>query len=75
MLNERALYDADGTERRPDRVVVRGREVTIIDYKFGHEEEAYRYQLRRYARLYRSLGYEVAGAWIWYVEEDRAVAV
>ena len=75
VYNERALYDADGTERRPDRVVVRGRQVTVIDYKFGHEEESYRYQLRRYVRLYRSLGYEVAGAWIWYVEDDRAVAV
>ena len=73
VYNERALFDADGSEHRPDRVILRGREVTVIDYKFGHEEERYRYQLRRYARLYRALGYEVTGAWIWYVEEDRTV--
>ena len=58
-----------------DAILIRDGVLTIVDYKFGHEEEAYRYQLRRYARLYRSLGYEVAGTWIWYVEEDRAVPV
>jgi hypothetical protein len=29
----------------------------------------------RYKRLYRQLGYEVAGAYIWYVSEDRHVSV
>ena len=75
VYNERTLFDADGREHRPDRVVEEGRGVRIIDFKFGHEEEGYRYQLQRYARLYRALGYDVDGAWIWYVEEDRAVPV
>ena len=72
--NEQAIFDADGSERRPDRVVIRGRQAVIIDFKFGHEEDSYRYQLRRYARLYRQLGYEVAGAWIWYVGTDEVVS-
>jgi len=75
ILNEQTLFDADGREYRPDRVVLRGRSATIIDFKFGQEEERYQQQLRRYARLYRALGFEVAGAWIWYVPEDRAVSV
>ncbi|MCR4859781.1 MAG: UvrD-helicase domain-containing protein [Bacteroidales bacterium] len=74
ICNEQTLFDADGTERRPDRVLLEGKRATIIDFKFGHEEEGYRSQLRRYARIYRRLGYEVAGAWIWYVPEDKAVS-
>ena len=75
ICNERTLFDADGEERRPDRVVLDGRRATIVDFKFGHEEESYRWQLRRYARLYRQLGYEVCGAFIWYVPDDKVVPV
>ena len=75
VLNEQDIFCADGSVERPDRVVVRGWEVTIIDFKFGAEKEGYRYQLRRYAKLYRELGYTVSGCWIWYVEKDEAVSV
>ena len=73
--NEQAVFDTDGTERRPDRVVTDGRRATVIDFKFGHEKEFYQWQLRRYARIYRQLGYELSGAYIWYVPEDKVVSV
>ena len=75
VLNEQSLFDADGSEFRPDRVVLQGRRAVIVDYKFGQEKESYRYQLRRYARLWRQLGYEVAGAYVWYVEDDRVIPI
>ena len=74
ILNEQSLIDADGQEYRPDRVILDGRRATIVDFKFGAGKEAYGRQLRRYARIWRELGYEVAGAWIWYVERDEAVS-
>ena len=64
-----------GKVERPDRVILRGRTATIVDYKFGVELDVYRHQLKRYTRLYRDLGYEVAGSFIWYVEEDKVVPV
>jgi len=75
VLNEQDIFGADGSVERPDRVVVRGREVTIIDYKFGTEEESYFRQVRRYARLWHELGYTVKGAYLWYVMEDKTVEV
>ena len=75
VLNEQSLFDADGSEFRPDRVVLQARRAVIVDYKFGQEKESYRYQLRRYARLWRQLGYEVAGAYVWYVEDDRVIPI
>ncbi|NLZ19967.1 MAG: UvrD-helicase domain-containing protein [Bacteroidales bacterium] len=75
VLNEKSLFDSDGEEYRPDRVILRGRRAVIVDYKFGQEKESYRIQLRRYARLWHELGYEIDGAYIWYVEEDKTTEV
>lgn len=75
IFNERAIFDAFGRENRPDRVLIRGREAHIVDFKFGRENDAYRRQLERYSSLYQSLGYEVKSAVIWYVEDDISINV
>ncbi len=75
ILNEADLFDATGRLERPDRVILRGRSATIVDYKFGAEKESYRFQLLRYARLWHELGYEIASACIWYVESGKCVEV
>ena len=75
ICNEVDLFDADGSEHRPDRVILRGRQAVIVDYKFGQEKAAYCQQLRRYAKLWHELGYDVVGAYVWYVEDDKKVTV
>ena len=75
VVNEQDVFDAGGRVERPDRVVLRGGEAVIVDYKFGQEEEGYRRQVRRYARLWHELGYEIRGSYIWYVEDDKTVEV
>ncbi|MCR5352462.1 MAG: UvrD-helicase domain-containing protein [Bacteroidales bacterium] len=73
VLNERTLFDADGTEHRPDRVILYSdcKEVEIIDFKFGSAKPAYRRQVADYARLWRDLGYRVRGAYLWYVADGK----
>jgi hypothetical protein len=73
VLRVQAICDTDGVVRRPDRGVFDSRRAALMEFKFCDEEEGYRWQLRRSARLYRQLGYEVAGAYIWYVPDDRVV--
>ena len=73
ICNEVDLFDTDGAVERPDRVILRGKQAVIVDYKFGAELPSYRRQLQRYARLWHELGYEIGGAYIWYVEEDKTV--
>ena len=75
VLNERTLFDAGGREFRPDRVILRGREVTVVDFKFGGENPSYRKQVARYAALWHELGYQVKGAYLWYVPEDKTEPV
>ena len=70
---EVTIADADGRLHRPDRVVEEGGRIIIIDYKTGEESESYLCQLRRYARLYRDMGYADVQACLWYVYENKIV--
>ena len=67
-MNETELIDIDGNIYRPDRVVVSGGKVIVIDYKFGEKENRYRRQVRKYADIWRRLGYEDVSAVLWYVQ-------
>ena len=69
IYNEVSVFDSDGKEYRPDKVVVSSDGVSVIDYKFGSREESYKYQVRRYMRLYRQMGYENVKGYVWYVRE------
>ena len=60
---------------RPDRVVISGNKVSIVDYKFGDHYRKYERQLRRYADVWRRMGYEDVTASIWYVSEGEIVDV
>lgn len=75
-LNEVAIIDSFGNTNRPDRVLVDedGR-VTVIDFKFGEEDEKYSGQLRRYMRLFREMGYGEVSGYIWYVPSDKIIQV
>lgn len=68
ILNEADLIDEEGNIHRPDRVVISGRKVIVIDYKFGEPRNVYRRQICRYADIWRRLGYEDVSAFIWYVQ-------
>ena len=70
VLNEHTVFDADGREFRPDRVVAAPGHTYVIDYKSGEHSEAYRYQVRRYVRLYRHMGYPDVSGYIWYLQDD-----
>ena len=74
--NELTLFAADGSRHRPDRVL-EGPDgsITIIDYKFGMEQDSYVWQVRRYMRLFRDMGHRNVRGFLWYVPEDKVVEV
>ncbi len=73
VMTETTLIDGDGQEYRPDRVILRGGEVTVVDYKFGAQRPAYARQVARYADIYRRVGYTQVETAIWYVPSDLVV--
>ena len=61
---------------RPDRVVMNGNSITVIDYKFGHPSRLYRDQVSAYMKLMRQMypQHEVQG-YLWYVMAGKPVKV
>lgn len=70
------IYKKDGEFMtcRPDRVIKRGNEMTVIDYKFGKKQKKHIGQVMDYIRLIREMGYEANG-YVWYVEAGEIVKV
>ena len=61
--------DSDSGQFRPDRVVINGDKVRILDYKFGtHEDKRYLSQMKRYIRLMQQMGYNDVKGYIWYIQ-------
>ena len=58
--------------RRPDRVMMRGNEIVIVDFKFGKQNKKYNKQVQRYMQLLVRMGYaaENIRGYLWYVEEN-----
>ncbi len=68
--NETEIIAASGKLYRPDRVMVDGRNVVVVDYKFGTQKQArYRAQVSNYMRLIEKMGYQPQG-YIWYTMLD-----
>ena len=75
VLNEVNIIDTDGGVLRPDRVVRDGRNVMIIDYKFGEHYPKYERQMNKYADVWKRMGYENVSAYLWYVHTGEIVKV
>ena len=78
-LNETAVINEFGDERRPDRVVIDGDDVTIVDYKFGESspesDRIYSKQVSNYMSIFRSLGYKNVSGAVWYVVPDKLITL
>ena len=61
-----------GHSWRPDRVMTRGKEAVIVDYKFGINTPAsHRRQVELYADLLRKMGYTKVSGYLWYISMER----
>jgi ATP-dependent exoDNAse (exonuclease V) beta subunit len=71
LYNECAILfkDEDGNvvTRRPDRVMRRGEEVVVVDFKFGKKRASYHRQVKEYMELIRRMGFQEVKGYLWYV--------
>lgn len=71
LYNECSILDRnEETTRRPDRVMVKGDEVIVVDYKFGKENEEHKKQVKRYMNLLGDMGYRNVKGYLWYVYKN-----
>ena len=57
--------------RRPDRVMMRNKELVVVDFKFGKPHKSYSAQVKEYMRLLADMGYasyQISG-YLWYVDQ------
>ena len=67
---------ADGRANRPDRVMTRGKEAVIVDYKFGLEKpKSHTDQIRNYSSLLQQMGYESVSGYLWYISTGEIIQV
>jgi ATP-dependent exoDNAse (exonuclease V) beta subunit len=73
VMNETTILVPGGHTYRPDRIVIRNNEATIIDYKFGEkEQQAHRRQVENYRSLLHQMGYQTR-AYLCYVKLRKVV--
>ena len=76
VLNESAILNcsSDGQlSYRPDRVIINGDKVTVVDYKFGKESAKNIKQIESYIALLKKMGYFNVEGYIWYVSLRKVV--
>ncbi|MCQ2345783.1 MAG: UvrD-helicase domain-containing protein [Paludibacteraceae bacterium] len=52
-------------EKRMDRVMIRGNQAVVLDYKFGGMQKKYTTQVQEYMKLMRALGYHDVKGYVW----------
>ncbi len=76
VINERDILLRFGSKVRPDRVIIKDSQATVIDYKFGRtEENKYLKQVQFYRTALKQMGYKEVKGYIWYVRLNKIVAV
>jgi predicted RecB family nuclease len=65
---ETDIIDVDVQVYRPDRVVIDGGKVRVIDYKFGQHHKKYERQMETYSEIFRRMGHADVTAVLWYVQ-------
>ena len=76
VLNEVDILFGKGLSKRPDRVMITGGKVIVVDYKFGeHADKRYHNQVKNYLRLIRQMGYKEVEGYLWYVELNKIETV
>lgn len=76
VINERDILLGLGSKIRPDRVIIKDKQVIVIDYKFGQSEEnKYLKQIQFYRSSLKQMGYKEVKGYIWYVRLNKIVAL
>ncbi|MCH4147424.1 MAG: UvrD-helicase domain-containing protein [Prevotella sp.] len=63
------------TKQRPDRVMTDGKQIIVVDFKFGHSRPEYQKQVHDYMILLRDMGYRNIKGYLWFVYSNKIEAV
>jgi len=67
---ESEILTPGGHAVRPDRVILRGNQAVVVDYKTGRADEKYGTQLLHYAKHLEAMGYKDVKKYLLYLEPE-----
>jgi len=70
VYNERSILSKNGNLLIPDRIVFKGKEATIIDYKTGVFDRKHEEQVNRYALMLQEMNYEINKKLLVYLDSE-----
>ena len=66
----------NGQYKRPDRVLIKGNNAVVIDYKFtAQQQESHKQQIREYKSYLEKMGYSDVQGYLWYVLLNKKEAI
>ena len=74
LFNEREIIwmTPEGLQqRRPDRVMLQGNEMIVVDFKFGKPKASHQRQVQTYLKILQQMGYINVKGYLWYVDENQ----
>lgn len=74
VINECAILKKtpDGMKQlRPDRVMVKGNNAMVVDFKFGNQKPEHIQQVQGYMRTLKEMGYNTVEGCLWYVYKNQ----
>jgi CRISPR/Cas system-associated exonuclease Cas4 (RecB family) len=74
-MAEQGILLPDGSQKRPDRIILKDEEAIIVDFKTGSEFEKHQKQVKEYMNLVASLSQKNTKGYLCYLEDGRVVEV
>lgn len=71
IFDERSLLTEEGDMLRPDRVLLKGKEAVILEFKTGEERSEHLEQVARYTKALVQMGYEVTDSCLLYLDKGK----
>jgi CRISPR/Cas system-associated exonuclease Cas4 (RecB family) len=75
VLNERDILRGDEKRHRPDRVMIKGGELVVVDYKTGSKSDKDFTQVRGYLSDFTKMGFVLPKGYLWYISNNEVVEV
>jgi CRISPR/Cas system-associated exonuclease Cas4 (RecB family) len=74
-MTEIPIITKDETPKRPDRVLLHGKNAIVIDFKTGLEKPVDKKQILEYKQLLNEMGYQNAEAYLLYIALNKVIKV
>ncbi|WP_194777399.1 UvrD-helicase domain-containing protein [Pararhodonellum marinum] len=75
LMAEQGILLPDGSQKRPDRIILKDHEAIVVDFKTGAAFKGHQLQVREYMDLVASLSQKNTKGYLCYLEDGRVVEV